>query len=320
MQNTDIIIEKVKKEIGCVEPVKKDLPHKPVLLEEVLQYLDITPNKNYVDATINGGGHALRILKNAAPEGLVVGIDLEQRILENLKNRVPWYDRERLCLVCDNFSFLKRAVLSCGLDKVSGVLFDLGLSSWTLENSGRGFSFKKDEMLDMRFNQEIGGLTAMEIINDWSEDDLVEIFKLYGQERYAKIIAQNIVAKRNLGPIKTTSDLVELIYKSVPNEYRFGRIHPATRTFQALRICVNNELESLKQGLEQALEILLEGGRVVVISYHSLEDKIVKDFFRKKEAEGVLEIITKKPILPSRREVQKNARSRSAKMRVAQKL
>lgn len=202
--------------------------------------------------------------------------------------------------------------------EVDGVLFDLGVSSWHLEEAGRGFSFQKNEPLDMRFGlgQE---LTAEKIVNRYSYDELAEIFKDYGEERFAKSIAAGITKARKDKPIKNTFELVEVIKNAVPFWYRRGRIHYATRTFQALRIAVNNELDNLKSGLECGVNVLKAGGKIVVISFHSLEDRIVKNFFRERAKDGDLAIITKKPIVAGLAETSENPRARSAKLRVAEK-
>ncbi|HOK35310.1 MAG TPA: 16S rRNA (cytosine(1402)-N(4))-methyltransferase RsmH [Candidatus Pacearchaeota archaeon] len=294
--------------------------HIPVLVDEVIQYLNPKPNDNFIDATIDGGGHAIKILEKTEPKGKILGIDLDKKLLENLKFKIQNLKLDdRLILVNDSFKNLKEITEKYNFKNIAGILFDLGMSSWHLEESKRGFSFQRNETLDMRFNSS-QELTAREVVNKWPEYKIEEVLREYGEERYSKRIAKTIVSERRKKPILTTFDLIEIIKKAVPKNYDRGRIHPATRTFQALRIATNQELENLKIALPQALEILENGGRIVVISFHSLEDRIVKNFFREKAKEGKLKILTKKPIRASEKEVQKNPRSRSAKLRAAIKL
>ena len=212
---------------------------------------------------------------------------------------------------------MKEIVEKENFHHVHGILLDLGMSSWQIEESKRGFSFRKNEPLDMRTGE--GSLTAEEIINQWDEQNLIEIFQTYGEERYSRRIARVICQKRKINAIKTTDQLVEIIGRAVPGKYTRGRIHWATRVFQALRIVVNSELDNLKKVLSDAVEILERDGRLVVISFHSLEDRIVKHFFRQQSQQEFLKILTKKPIRPNQEEVEINYRSRSAKLRAALK-
>jgi 16S rRNA (cytosine1402-N4)-methyltransferase len=303
--------------------------HKPVLLKEVIEYLNVGKNKNYIDCTVGEGGHAIEILKRNGPKGKVLGIEIDPELYKKLKKE----KLERLILVNDSFSNLKEIVKRENFGPISGILLDLGLSSGHLEKSGRGFSFLKDEPLIMRYDWNLAKsillrssrvsskeLSAEKIVNEWSEKEIERILKEYGEERFAKRISREIVRARKVKPIKTTFQLVEVIKKSVPSFYQHQRIHFATKTFQALRITVNNELENLKIALPQALEVLERGGRLVVISFHSLEDRIVKNFLKEKEREGKIKILTKKPIRPSKEEIRKNPRSRSAKLRAALKI
>jgi 16S rRNA (cytosine1402-N4)-methyltransferase len=289
--------------------------HEPVLLKEVIEYLNVGKNKNYVDCTVGEGGHAIEILKRNGPKGKVLGIEIDSELYKKLKEE----KLERLILVNDSYSNLKEIVERERFKKIYGVLFDLGISSWHIEKSGRGFSFLRDEPLIMRYDwrQE---LTAEKIVNEWPEKEIERILKEYGEERFAKRISREIVRARRAKQIKTTFQLVEIIRKSVPSFYQHQRIHFATKTFQALRIAVNNELENLKIALPQALEILEKGGRLIAISFHSLEDRIVKNFLKEKEREGKIKILTKKPIKPSKEEIIKNPRSRSAKLRAVLKI
>jgi len=288
--------------------------HIPVLKKEVLQYLGSKPNENFIDCTINGGGHTYSILEKTKPNGKVLGIELDKDIFDKLNSS----GIDRLILFNDSYVNLKEIVKESKFTSINGILFDLGMSSWHLEESGRGFTFLKDEPLDMRYSTECQSLTAEEIINKYSQEEIEKILKEYGEERFAKKISKRIIQHR---PIKSTFQLVEIIKKAVPG--RRTKIHPATRTFQALRIAVNDELNNLKKGLSQAVEVLEKGGRIVVISFHSLEDRIVKNFFKDSclpAGKANLKIITKKPVISSEEEIKINRRSRSAKLRAAIKI
>jgi 16S rRNA (cytosine1402-N4)-methyltransferase len=303
--------------------------HKPVLLKEVIEWLNVEKNKNYVDCTIGEGGHTREILKRNGPNGKVLGIEIDPELYQKLKKE----KLERLILVNGSFSNLKEIVKRENFGPTSGILFDLGLSSWHLEKSGRGFSFLKDEPLIMRYDWNPAKnillrssgvsskeLSAEKIVNEWSEREIERILREYGEERFAKRISREIVKTRKIKPIKTTLQLVEIVKKAMPSFCRRKNIHFATKTFQALRIAVNNELENLKIALPMAIDVLEKGGRLVVISFHSLEDRIVKNFFKEKEKEGLIKILTKKPIKPSKEEIKQNPRSRSAKLRSALKI
>ncbi|MEM2092975.1 MAG: 16S rRNA (cytosine(1402)-N(4))-methyltransferase RsmH [Candidatus Bathyarchaeia archaeon] len=291
--------------------------HFPVMLDEVIRFLDPKPGENFVDCTVGEGGHALAILDRNRPDGRVLGIDLSPEVLQRLRAAVEGTDYAgRLLLVHGNFSNLKSIVDNCGFSMISGVLFDLGFSAWHIEQSGRGFSLWRDEPLDMRYDPQ-GSLTAEAILNFWSVKDIERILRVYGEERFYRRIAREIVTSR---PLKTTMDLVMAVERATPRWYHRRRIHFATRTFQALRIAVNNELENLKTALPQALEVLDRGGRLIVLSFHSLEDRIVKNFMKAKAEEGLLKVLTKKPLSPSMMEVKRNPRSRSARLRAAVKL
>ncbi|HOA47665.1 MAG TPA: 16S rRNA (cytosine(1402)-N(4))-methyltransferase RsmH [Candidatus Pacearchaeota archaeon] len=295
--------------------------HVPVLVEEVLYYLDPRPNDNFIDCTVGEGGHTIAILEKNAPNGKVLAIDADPEQIKNYKLTKRDSDN-RVILVNDNFKNLKKIVENFCPDwqgKIRGILFDLGMSSWHLEKSKRGFSFRYNEDLDMCYGKT-ATVSAKEIINQWPSQEIERIIKEYGEERYAWRIADKIAKQRKQKPILTTFDLIEVIREAVPKNYERGRIHPATRTFQALRIVVNQELENLKVALPQALEILSPGGRIVVISFHSLEDRIVKNFFKEKAKEGKIKILTKKPVIPSQEEIEKNKKSHSAKLRAAVKL
>lgn len=292
--------------------------HIPVLQKEVLQYLDPKPNENFIDCTIGEAGHTLAILEKTSPEGKALGIDFDPKILKSLESRILNLElRKRLILVCDNFANLKEIIERKKFRPVHGILFDLGMSSWHLEESGRGFSFLRNEPLDMRYNPQ-GPLTAGKIINYWSGSEIEKVLRECGEERFAKQISRKIIETRKRRPIKSTFQLVEVIRKAAPGKYRAGRIHFATRTFLALRIAVNDELGNLKRVLPQTLRVLEPGGKLCIISFHSLEDRIVKNFL--KDNEGFFRALTKKPLTPSEAEIKINPRSRSAKLRAAVKL
>ncbi len=294
--------------------------HIPVLLEEVIAYLNPGSNQNFIDCTVNGGGHSLEILKRTAPNGKILGIDFDPAVLERLSLKIKGTEFEdRLILICDNFANLESIAQERDFGSISGILFDLGISSEQLEQGGRGFSFKKDELLDMRFNPETNDLTADRIINRWPEEELVKIFSNYGEERFSKSIARKIVGERRAKPVKTTFQLATIIGQAIPGRYRHGRIHFATRVFQALRIAVNGELDNIERALAQTLEIIPSKARVAVISFHSLEDRIAKNFIRSRGQEGLVLNLTKKPIVPKEEEAEANPRSRSAKLRVFEK-
>ncbi len=293
--------------------------HTAVLKKEVLEYLDPKANENFVDCTIGEGGHAEEILGKNGPGGKVLGIDLDpHQITSSQWLHVQFKDR--IILANDSYANLSEIIERKGFGPVNGILFDLGMSSAQLEGTQKGFSFKIDQGLDMRYNDEANYLTAEKIVNEWPEEKIEEILKNYGEEKFAKKIAKNIVEQRKQGRIKTTFQLIEIIKDATPAPYWRGKIHYATRTFQALRIAVNDELENLKRVLPQVLSILAPEGKLVVISFHSLEDRIVKIFLASELKKGMVKILTKKPITASRDEMSKNPRSRSAKLRVAVKI
>lgn len=288
--------------------------HQAVLLEQVINFLAPQPGENFIDCTLGDAGHTKAILERNKPNGKVLGIDLDVASLKRIEPQT------RLILVNDNFRNLKNIVEDKNFKPVNGVLFDLGISSWQIEKSGRGFTFKKDEELSMILDsrQEVN---AQEILNTWPEESLIEIFKKYGEEKYSKRIVREIVIQRKLTPIKTTFQLKEIVNKAIASsKTRRGSLNRVlARIFQALRIVINDEVEVLNEGLEQSMEIIAPKGRIVVISFHSIEDRIVKKFFRNKAQENQLEILTKKPIVPDEIELNNNPRSRSAKLRAAEK-
>jgi len=226
---------------------------------------------------------------------------------------------ERLVLINDSYINLKKVILKYNFKPVNGILFDLGMSSWHLEESKRGFSFLKNETLDMRYDKN-NKLTAEKIINNFKEEEIEKILKEYGEEKFSKRIAKEIINERKRKPIKTTFDLINIIKKAVPKEYQYRKIHFATKTFQALRIAVNDELNNLSKVLPETIDVLEKNGRLVIISFHSLEDRIVKNFLKENERKKILKILTNKPITAQREEIKRNKRSRSAKLRAAIKI
>ena len=293
--------------------------HTPVLKKEVLEILNPGQNENFVDCTIGEGGHTALILAKNGPEGKVLGIDLDPQQISSSK----WLEagfKNRIVLVNDSYSNLQEIVKRNNFETIDGILLDIGMSSAQLEGTHKGFSFQIDQGLDMRYNDESNYLTAEKIVNEWPEEKIEEVLRKYGEEKFSKKIAKNIVEERKKGRIKSTFQLIEIIKDATPSVYWRGKIHYATRTFQALRIAVNDELENLKSVLPQALSVLSPKGRLVVISFHSLEDRIVKEFFNKLSKEGVIKILNKKPITAATEELGKNPRSRSAKLRAAIKL
>ena len=289
--------------------------HIPVLQKEVLEILDPKANENFIDCTVGGAGHAKGILEKNKPNGKVLGIDNDNQQIENSEKYLSDF-KERALLVNDSYANLKEIIDKNNFHPVSGILLDLGMSSWHLENSKRGFSFLKDEPLDMRYDDK-SYLTAQEIVNSQSRQEIENILKEYGEERFAEKIAKIIIEARKRTIIKTSGQLAEIIKKAVPLKYQRGRIHCATKTFQALRIAVNDELNNLKKVLSQAVEIAESKGRIAIISFHSLEDRLVKNFFREEAKKGAIQILTKKPIIASFEEIKLNPRSRSAKLRAA---
>jgi len=303
--------------------------HVPVMLKEVLNYLNPRIGQHFIDCTLGGGGYTLAIAEKVGKQGRVLAIDLDELALENIKEKIKKHKNKNIILVHENFKNLSKIVnkifKKVRSNKLDGIVFDLGLSSAQLQDRHRGFSFKLDAPLDMRFahkheNNEKEQKNTKYIINSYQQEELEKILREYGEERFAGRIARGIVEQRKLRPIKTTGQLVEIVKNVVPKKYLYSRIHPATRTFQALRIATNGELENLKEALPQAVNSLKSGGRIVVVSYHSLEDRIVKHFFKKEAKEGKIKILTKKIVRPSEEEIEDNPRSRSAKMRVSEKI
>lgn len=310
-----------------------DFSHEPVLLREVLELLHLHPGAYVVDGTLGGGGHSFYILEETAPDGHLLGLDRDTRALNAAAQRLKPFG-ERVTLKRANFSEMGAVLRQEGVAGCDAVLLDLGVSSHQLDCAERGFSFQHDAPLDMRMNQN-EGITAQEVVNECSSAELMHIFREYGEERWAKRIARRIEMVRNTKPLHTTLELAELIKDAVPKGKQPQRIHPATRVFQALRIYVNDELGHLKTGLEQALEVLTPGGVLAVISFHSLEDRIVKQFFRAQaqscecpprlpvcacSKQARVKILTRRGVRAMEEETQTNPRARSAILRGVEKL
>lgn len=298
--------------------------HTSVLLQEAIQGLEIQPGDIVVDGTLGSGGHTAEIAKKFGKKVKIIGFDLDEEALERSKKRLTPLIKSLeadITFVQDNFRTISAVLGMLGIPQVNKILLDIGLSSNQLEESGRGFSFAKDEPLQMTFKKDPSesDTTAYTIVNEWKEETLATIIFGYGEERYSRKIAAAIVKARKLAPIATTAELAAIIAEATPKSYHHLRIHPATKTFQALRIAANDELEALKQGLAQGFEMLAPNGRMAVISFHSLEDRIVKRFFRDMAAEGKATVLTKKPITPTEEELSENRRSRSAKLRILKK-
>ncbi len=293
--------------------------HTPVLLEEVLSYLKPQSGKNYIDATADGGGHAAAIIARLRPDGRLLGLEWDEalfRILtQQLKRECPGSSKNYI-LRRASFTSLAEVVRPLNFRPVSGILFDLGLSSFHIEASRRGFSFQRLEPLDMRFSPFDLSETAAELLNRRSVPEIEELLGDFGEERFAKRIARKIGEVRKRRPFRMTTDLVAAVRAATPAWYHRRRSHSATKTFQALRIAVNHELENLKRGLRQAAEVLAPGGVLITIAFHSLEERTIKEFLRSESKAGRLTAVVKKPITPSREAIYRNPRARSAKMRI----
>lgn len=292
--------------------------HKPVLLGEVLHFLDPTPGNIIVDATIGGAGHAEKILQKIYPGGTLIGIDKDLESLKIAHERLKPIGNS-FKLINKDFRHIREIILDLKMGEIDGILFDLGISSIQMDASERGFSIKNPGPLDMRMDRN-QRLTAKDLVNMLAEKELSVLIKDFGEERFHKRIAKAIVNSRRQKEIESTMELADIICGSLPYKRRRGRIHPATRTFQAFRIAVNKELETIEEALKDVVELLKKGGRVCVISFHSLEDRIVKHTLRGFKAEGVFHTLTKKPVTAKEEELLRNPRSRSAKLRAAVKL
>ncbi|MGG0186650.1 16S rRNA (cytosine(1402)-N(4))-methyltransferase RsmH [Bacillus rhizoplanae] len=307
--------------------------HVTVLLKETVDGLEIKPNGTYVDCTLGGGGHSAYLLSQLSEEGRLIAFDQDEIAIQNAKEKFSSYNGQFIT-VKSNFRYLKERLYELGITEVDGILFDLGVSSPQLDTPERGFSYHYDAPLDMRMDQD-APLTAYDVVNSWSYEQLVRIFFQYGEEKFSKQIARKIEAYREKKSIETTGELVELIKEGIPAPARRTGGHPAKRVFQAIRIAVNDELKVFEEALEAAIDITKPGGRISVITFHSLEDRICKVTFKKHsttpqlppglpiipdEYKPKLKLITRKPILPSDVELEENNRARSSKLRIAEKL
>ena len=295
------------------------MEHVPVLLHESIDALNLKSGDTVIDATLGAGGHASEIAKKFGSKVKIVGFDLDSMALALASHALEKLGADFIPINA-NFRTMEQACKEKGIERVDAVLFDLGISSMEIGESGRGFSFKYDEPLLMTLQNPIGDdtLTAADVVNSTREEELANIIFEFGEERFSRQIAKAIVAARRRAKIETSGQLTEIIAEAVPALYRNGRINPATKTFQALRIYVNDELGAIKEGLAGAWSVLKPEGRIAVITFHSLEDRIVKNFFKEHAKENGI-LITKKPRVPSREEVIKNKRSRSAKLRIIEK-
>lgn len=306
--------------------------HIPVLLNEVIDLLRCNRPGIYVDFTVGAGGHAKEIL-SSSPENRLIGFDWDEQAIAIASENLQAFTN-RVTLVHEGFPSFKTTFENLRLSEVDGMVFDLGLSSIQIDSQERGFSFREDSPLDMRMDRR-NNTTAADLVNKLDAEQLIKIFKSYGEERYARSIVHAIIRERGKDSITSTAKLADIVRSAVPPSYRFGRIHPATKTFQALRIAVNNELDDLDKIIRDAVGYLKSGSRICVISFHSLEDRIVKDVFRSMEKpcicppripycvcglKSTLKVITRKPVTPSDAEIAANPRARSAKLRVAEKL
>jgi 16S rRNA (cytosine1402-N4)-methyltransferase len=312
-----------------------EFQHYTVMLKETVDGLAIRPDGIYVDCTLGGAGHSEYLLSQLSEEGHLYAFDQDQKAIDHAKERLaPYVAKGMVTFIKSNFRYLKEALQQQGVDQVSGILYDLGVSSPQLDEAERGFSYHQDAPLDMRMDQS-AALTAYEVVNQFDYHQLVKIFFRYGEEKFSKQIAREIERTRANKPIETTGELVEVIKTAIPAPARRKGGHPAKRIFQAIRIAVNDELGVIEESLEQAIDLLEKNGRISVITFHSLEDRIVKSTFKEystpkdvppglpiipEEFQPVLKLITRKPLLPSEEEISENNRSRSAKLRIAEKM
>lgn len=306
-----------------------EFKHKSVLLNETIDGLNIKPDGIYVDGTLGGGGHAYEVCRRLGEKGSIIGIDQDAAAIEAASARLKDFG-EKVTIVRSNYCDMKSKLHELGIDKVDGIVLDLGVSSYQLDTAERGFSYREDAPLDMRMDTR-QKKTARDIVNDYTEADLYRVIRDYGEDKFAKNIAKHIVQARAVKPVETTAELSEIIRASIPMKFQKKSGHPAKRTFQAIRIELNRELDVLRDSLDDMIDLLNPGGRLCIITFHSLEDRIVKSAFRKnenpctcppdfpvcvcgKKSKG--SIITKKPILPSEEELEYNSRSKSAKLRI----
>lgn len=311
-----------------------EFKHRPVLLEETIESLKIRPDGIYVDGTLGGAGHASQVCKRLSEKGRFVGIDQDDCALQAAGERLKEFGKNvRIDCVKNNYCQMKSVLENLGIDKVDGILLDIGVSSYQLDNAERGFTYREDAPLDMRMDQS-SSFSAKDVVNQYDEMQLYRVIRDYGEEKFAKNIAKHIVAARQEKEIETTGELIEIIKASIPAKVRATGGHPAKRTFQAIRIEVNRELEVLQDSIDEMIDLLNDGGRLCIITFHSLEDRIVKNKFRENEDPCICpknfpvcvcgrksrgKVITRKPIVPSEQEVQENKRSKSSKLRVFEK-
>ena len=310
-----------------------EFKHKSVLLNETIDGLNIKPDGIYVDGTLGGGGHAYEVCRRLGEKGSIVGIDQDAAAIEAASARLKDFG-EKVTIVRSNYCDMKSKLHELGIDKVDGIVLDLGVSSYQLDTAERGFSYREDAPLDMRMDTR-QKMTARDIVNDYTEADLYRVIRDYGEDKFAKNIAKHIVQARAMKPVETTAELSEIIRASIPMKFQKKSGHPAKRTFQAIRIELNRELDVLRDSLDDMIDLLNPGGRLCIITFHSLEDRIVKSAFRKNENPCTcppdfpvcvcgktpdVKLVSRKPILPSAQEVEENPRARSAKLRVAEKL
>lgn len=306
--------------------------HETVLLKETVDSLNMKPDGVYVDCTLGGAGHSAYLLSQLSDAGHLFAFDQDNKALAHAKERLQEYEGQ-VTFIKSNFRYIKEALLEVGITEVDGILYDLGVSSPQLDERERGFSYHQDAPLDMRMDQE-AELTARDVVNDWRYEDLVRIFFRYGEEKFSKQVAREIERRREVAPIETTGELVDAIKAAIPAPARRKGGHPAKRVFQAIRIAVNDELGAVEDSLKEAMDLLKPGGRISVITFHSLEDRITKQMFTE-EAKGPelppglpiipdeykpkMKLVTRKPILPSEEELAANNRARSAKLRVIER-
>ncbi len=311
-----------------------EFKHRPVLLEETIESLKIRPDGIYVDGTLGGAGHASQVCKRLSEKGRFVGIDQDDCALQAAGERLKEFGKNvRIDCVKSNYCQMKSVLENLGIDKVDGILLDIGVSSYQLDNAERGFTYREDAPLDMRMDQS-SSFSAKDVVNQYDEMQLYRVIRDYGEEKFAKNIAKHIVAARQEKEIETTGELIEIIKASIPAKVRATGGHPAKRTFQAIRIEVNRELEVLQDSIDEMIDLLNDGGRLCIITFHSLEDRIVKNKFRENEDPCICpknfpvcvcgrkskgKVITRRPIVPSEQEVEENKRSKSSKLRVFEK-
>lgn len=307
--------------------------HTTVLLKETVDGLNVKPDGIYVDCTLGGGGHSEYLVKQLSSDGRLICFDQDINAIENAKVRLKDYE-DKITYVHSNFRYIKEKLEELNIEKVDGILYDLGVSSPQLDTPERGFSYHHDAPLDMRMDQS-APLSAYHVVNEWPYEDLVRIFYRYGEEKFSKQVARKIEEKRKNGPIETTGQLVDIIKESIPAPARRKGGHPAKRIFQAIRIAVNDELSAAETSIENAIDCLKVGGRISVITFHSLEDRLTKTIFKEasslpelppgmpfipEDEKPILKLITRKPIVPTDEEIEHNNRARSAKLRIAEKI